>query len=71
MSAHAAVFRCTPDGVAGRCSGLRQIDYQLVGWGWMLWDLTVGARASADAIPSANLETRIRRQAINAMHDER
>jgi peptidoglycan/xylan/chitin deacetylase (PgdA/CDA1 family) len=30
--------------------GLREIDYQLVGWGWMLWDWNWFRRRTADAI---------------------
>jgi len=39
--------------------GLRQIDYQLVGWGWMLWDVEIFHSRSADRTVS-RLGSRVR-----------
>jgi len=48
--------------------GLRQIDYQLVGWGWMLWDVEIFHSRSADRTVS-RLGSRVRSGDIMVMHD--
>ena len=48
--------------------GLRQIDYKLVGWGWMLWDFNWFRERSADAT-FGRLSRRIRGGDIVVMHD--
>jgi len=48
--------------------GLRQIDYRLIGWGWMLWDVNVfGARTADNTF--ARLQSRVRAGDILVMHD--
>jgi peptidoglycan/xylan/chitin deacetylase (PgdA/CDA1 family) len=48
--------------------GLRQVDYTLVGWGWMLWDFNWFRERSAD-VTFGRLSTRIRGGDIVVMHD--
>jgi len=48
--------------------GLRQIDYRLVGWGWMLWDVEIFHSRSADRTVS-RLASRVRAGDIMVMHD--
>jgi peptidoglycan-N-acetylglucosamine deacetylase len=48
--------------------GLREIDYRLVGWGWMLWDWNWFRRRTADAIV-ARLGARASAGDIVVMHD--
>ena len=48
--------------------GLRQIDYRLVGWGWMLWDVQVFGNRSADKTFD-RLRSRVRAGDIVVMHD--
>jgi len=48
--------------------GLKQIDYKLVGWGWMLWDWNWFRARTADAIVPRFLE-RARGGDIIVMHD--
>jgi len=48
--------------------GLRQIDYSLVGWGWMLWDVDWFHRRTADRIVARIVE-RVRPGDIVVMHD--
>ena len=48
--------------------GLRQIDYRLVGWGWMLWDVEILHSRSADRTFS-RLVSRVRAGDIMVMHD--
>jgi peptidoglycan-N-acetylglucosamine deacetylase len=48
--------------------GLRQIDYRLIGWGWMLWDANVFGPRTADNT-YARLRSRARGGDIIVMHD--
>jgi peptidoglycan/xylan/chitin deacetylase (PgdA/CDA1 family) len=48
--------------------GLRRIDYRLIGWGWMLWDVNVFGARTADNI-LARLASRARAGDIMVMHD--
>lgn len=48
--------------------GLRQIDYQLIGWGWMRWDWNWFRRRTADAIVK-RLAGRASAGDIVVMHD--
>jgi peptidoglycan/xylan/chitin deacetylase (PgdA/CDA1 family) len=48
--------------------GLRQIDYRLIGWGWMLWDVEIFHSRSADRTVS-RLASRVRAGDIMVMHD--
>ncbi len=48
--------------------GLRQIDYRLVGWGWMLWDVQVFGNRSADKTFD-RLRSRVQAGDIVVMHD--
>jgi peptidoglycan/xylan/chitin deacetylase (PgdA/CDA1 family) len=48
--------------------GLREIDYRLVGWGWMLWDWNWFRRRTADAIV-ARVGARASAGDIVVMHD--
>jgi peptidoglycan/xylan/chitin deacetylase (PgdA/CDA1 family) len=48
--------------------GLRQIDYQLVGWGWMLWDFNWWRARTADRT-LARITSRISGGDIVVMHD--
>jgi peptidoglycan/xylan/chitin deacetylase (PgdA/CDA1 family) len=48
--------------------GLRSIDYQLVGWGWMLWDWNWFRRRTADAIV-ARVGARASAGDIVVLHD--
>jgi peptidoglycan/xylan/chitin deacetylase (PgdA/CDA1 family) len=48
--------------------GLRQVDYTLVGWGWMLWDVEVFRPRTADRIV-ARLVERVAAGDIVVMHD--
>jgi peptidoglycan/xylan/chitin deacetylase (PgdA/CDA1 family) len=48
--------------------GLREIDYRLVGWGWMLWDWNWFRRRTADAIV-ARVGARAAAGDIVVMHD--
>jgi peptidoglycan-N-acetylglucosamine deacetylase len=48
--------------------GLRQIDYELVGWGWMRWDVEVLRPRTADRIV-AKFAGRARAGDIFVMHD--
>jgi len=49
-------------------TGLRHIDYTLVGWGWMLWDVEVFRPRTADRIV-ARLVPRVAAGDIIVMHD--
>lgn len=49
-------------------TGLRQIDYTLVGWGWMLWDVNVFRPRTADRIV-ARITARVAGGDIVVMHD--
>ncbi|MEK6630040.1 MAG: polysaccharide deacetylase family protein [Acidobacteriota bacterium] len=49
-------------------AGLRQIDYQLVGWGWMLWDWNWFRARTADSIVK-RLADRVSAGDIVVMHD--
>ena len=49
-------------------AGLRQIDYRMVGWGWMLWDWNWYRPPSADALVP-RLLARVRSGDIVVMHD--
>jgi peptidoglycan-N-acetylglucosamine deacetylase len=49
-------------------AGLRRIDYRLVGWGWMLWDVDPLRARTADRIV-ARIEARVRAGDIIVMHD--
>lgn len=49
-------------------AGLREIDYRLVGWGWMLWDVDVFHPRAADRIV-ARIASRVRAGDIIVMHD--
>jgi peptidoglycan-N-acetylglucosamine deacetylase len=53
---------------AAMYKGLRRIDYQLVGWGWMLWDVEIFHSRSADRTVS-RLVSRVRSGDIMVMHD--
>lgn len=48
-------------------SALRQIDYRLVGWGWMLWDFDLRSRTAART--TARIAPRARGGDIIVMHD--
>jgi peptidoglycan/xylan/chitin deacetylase (PgdA/CDA1 family) len=48
--------------------GLRQIDYRLIGWGWMLWDWDWYRQPSPDALVP-RLLARVRSGDIIVMHD--
>lgn len=49
-------------------AGLREIDYRLVGWGWMLWDVDWFRAPAADRIV-ARIASRVRAGDIVVMHD--
>ena len=49
-------------------AGLRQIDYKLVGWGWMLWDWNWFRARTADAV-FARMAARASAGDIIVMHD--
>jgi peptidoglycan/xylan/chitin deacetylase (PgdA/CDA1 family) len=49
-------------------AGLRQIDYTLIGWGWMLWDVDPFRPRTADRI-LARVESRVGPGDIIVMHD--
>jgi peptidoglycan-N-acetylglucosamine deacetylase len=49
-------------------AGLRQIDYTLIGWGWMLWDVQLLGARTADRI-LARVESRVGPGDIIVMHD--
>ena len=49
-------------------AGLRQIDYKLVGWGWMLWDVDWFRSRTSDRIV-ARIEGRVAGGDIVVMHD--
>ena len=49
-------------------TGLRQIDYRLVGWGWMLWDVDWFRPRTADRIV-ARVEARASAGDIILLHD--
>jgi peptidoglycan/xylan/chitin deacetylase (PgdA/CDA1 family) len=49
-------------------SGLRQIDYKLVGWGWMLWDWNWFRTRTADSIVE-RVAKRVSAGDIVVMHD--
>jgi peptidoglycan/xylan/chitin deacetylase (PgdA/CDA1 family) len=49
-------------------AGLRQIDYKLVGWGWMLWDWNWFRRRTANAVVS-RISARVADGDIVVMHD--
>ena len=49
-------------------AGLRQIDYTLVGWGWMLWDWDWFRERTADRI-APRLAARVSAGDIIVMHD--
>ena len=53
---------------ASMYEGLRQIDYRLVGWGWMLWDADVFHARTADRIV-ARIVPRVRGGDIIVTHD--
>lgn len=48
--------------------GVREADYRLVGWGWMLWDFDWGRGRAADRTV-ARLATRVSAGDIVVMHD--
>ena len=48
--------------------GLRQIDYRLIGWGWMLWDVDWFRPRTADRIVT-RIEARAAAGDIIVMHD--
>jgi peptidoglycan/xylan/chitin deacetylase (PgdA/CDA1 family) len=48
--------------------GLRQIDYRLVGWGWMLWDWNWFRRRTAESVVR-RIESRVSAGDIVVMHD--
>jgi chitooligosaccharide deacetylase len=48
--------------------GLQQIDYRLVGWGWMLWDWNWFRRRTADSVVR-RIESRASAGDIIVMHD--
>ena len=49
-------------------AGLRQVDYRLIGWGWMLWDVDPLHTRTADRIV-ARVVPRARAGDIIVMHD--
>jgi peptidoglycan/xylan/chitin deacetylase (PgdA/CDA1 family) len=49
-------------------AGLRKIDFRLIGWGWMLWDVDPLRARTADRIV-ARLVPRVRAGDIIVMHD--
>lgn len=49
-------------------TGLRHIDYKLIGWGWMLWDVELFGARTADRIVT-RLLTRVGSGDIMVMHD--
>jgi chitooligosaccharide deacetylase len=49
-------------------NGLRQIDYRLIGWGWMLWDVDPLHARTADRIVH-RIAPRVRGGDIIVMHD--
>jgi len=49
-------------------AGLRQIDYKLIGWGWMLWDWNWFRARTADSIV-ARMASRVSPGDIIVMHD--
>ena len=49
-------------------AGLRQIDYTLIGWGWMLWDWNWFRARTADSIV-ARMASRVSPGDILVMHD--
>jgi peptidoglycan/xylan/chitin deacetylase (PgdA/CDA1 family) len=49
-------------------AGLRRIDYRLVGWGWMLWDVDWFGPRTADRIV-ARIAPRVRAGDVIVMHD--
>lgn len=49
-------------------AGLREIDYRLVGWGWMLWDWNWFRARTADSIVN-RLANRVSAGDIIVMHD--
>lgn len=49
-------------------AGLREIDYRLVGWGWMLWDVDWFRLRAADRIVR-RIASRVRAGDIVVMHD--
>jgi chitooligosaccharide deacetylase len=49
-------------------AGLRQIDYKLVGWGWMLWDWNWFRPRTADSVV-ARISARVAAGDIVVMHD--
>ena len=49
-------------------AGLRQVDYRLIGWGWMLWDVDPLHTRTADRIV-ARVAPRVRAGDIIVMHD--
>jgi peptidoglycan/xylan/chitin deacetylase (PgdA/CDA1 family) len=49
-------------------AGLRDIDFRLIGWGWMLWDVDPFHARTADRIV-ARLVPRVRAGDIIVMHD--
>ena len=49
-------------------AGLRRIDYTLIGWGWMLWDVDPFRPRTADRI-LARVESRVGPGDIIVMHD--
>jgi peptidoglycan-N-acetylglucosamine deacetylase len=49
-------------------AGLQQIDYTLVGWGWMLWDVDWFRPRTADRIV-ARITSRVGAGDIIVMHD--
>jgi len=48
--------------------GLKKIDHQLIGWGWMLWDWNWFRRRTADSVINRLLD-RVRGGDIIVMHD--
>jgi peptidoglycan/xylan/chitin deacetylase (PgdA/CDA1 family) len=48
--------------------GLSEIDYRLIGWGWMLWDVDPLRTRTADRIVQ-RIAPRARGGAIIVMHD--
>ena len=48
--------------------GLKRIDHQLVGWGWMLWDWNWFRRRTADSV-AERVSRRVHDGDIVVMHD--
>ena len=53
---------------ASMYAGLKKLDYQLVGWSWMLWDWNWFRKRTADSVVN-RLKDRVRGGDIIVMHD--